>query len=34
MFIHIKEIKDKLDIKSQIFIQKIAQKLKYFRMDI
>lgn len=34
MFIHIKELKDKLDIKSQIFIQKIAQKLKYFKVDI
>ena len=34
MFIQIKELKDKLDIKSQIFTQKIAQKLKYFKLDI
>jgi hypothetical protein len=34
MLVHVKEMRDKLDIKIQIFTQRLPSRLKAFRADI
>lgn len=34
MFVHIKELRDKLEVKTQIFTQRLPGRLKSFRNDI